>query len=118
MSLTESQLEELKKLGELNATGVLSDEEFAQLKAEILEVRIPSGFEVVLTSAGDALILLIREIRAVTGWDFKPAKTLVDSVAKSGPASVMVVADAERADAVRAQLQQAGATVEINPIFN
>ena len=68
-----------------------------------------SSFDVVLTSAGAAKIGVIKVVRAVTGLGLKEAKDLVDSA----PAAVKEGVNQEEADAVKAQLEEAGASVEL-----
>ena len=68
-----------------------------------------SSFDVVLTSAGAGKIGVIKVVRAVTGLGLKEAKDLVDSA----PAAVKEGVNQEEADAVKAQLEEAGATVEL-----
>lgn len=66
-------------------------------------------FEVVLASAGDAKINVIKEVRAITGLGLKEAKDLVDGAPKTIKENV-AKADAE---AMKAQLEAAGAKVEL-----
>jgi len=66
-------------------------------------------FDVVLQSAGDKKIQVIKEVRAATGLGLKEAKALVDEA----PNPVKEALSREDADALRAKLQEAGATVEL-----
>jgi large subunit ribosomal protein L7/L12 len=66
-------------------------------------------FDVVLTGAGDKKIQVIKVVRAVTGLGLKEAKDLVDSA----PKPVKEGAAQEEADSIKAQLEEAGATVEL-----
>ncbi|MBT7308170.1 MAG: 50S ribosomal protein L7/L12 [Gammaproteobacteria bacterium] len=66
-------------------------------------------FDVVLTSFGDAKIGVIKAVRAATGLGLKEAKGLVESV----PAPVKEAASKDEAEALKKQLEEAGATVEI-----
>src|SRR5258708_9372500 len=68
-----------------------------------------STFDVVLTNSGAGKIGVIKVVRAVTGLGLKEAKDLVDSA----PAAVKEGVNQEEADAVKAQLEAAGATVEL-----
>ena len=68
-----------------------------------------STFDVVLTNSGAAKIAVIKVVRAVTGLGLKEAKDLVDSA----PAAVKEGVNQEEADAVKAQLEEAGASVEL-----
>ena len=68
-----------------------------------------STFDVVLTNAGQGKIGVIKVVRAVTGLGLKEAKDLVDSA----PAAVKEGVNQEEADAVKAQLEEAGASVEL-----
>src|ERR1041385_3809942 len=68
-----------------------------------------SSFDVVLTEAGGQKIQVIKVVRAVTGLGLKEAKDLVDSA----PKPVKEGAAQEEADQIKAQLEEAGATVEL-----
>jgi large subunit ribosomal protein L7/L12 len=69
-----------------------------------------SAFDVVLTAAGGQKIQVIKVVRAITGLGLKEAKDLVDSAPK--PVKEGVAQD--EADSIKAQLEEAGATVEVN----
>ena len=69
-----------------------------------------TSFDVVLTGAGDKKIQVIKVVRAITGLGLKEAKDLVDSAPK--PVKEAVAQD--EADAIKAQLEEAGATVAIS----
>jgi large subunit ribosomal protein L7/L12 len=66
-------------------------------------------FDVVLTSAGDKKIQVIKEVRALTNLGLKDAKDLVDEA----PKSVLEKVSKEDAEKAKAQLEEAGATVEL-----
>src|SRR6185295_13225412 len=67
-------------------------------------------FDVILTAAGDKKIQVIKEVRAiVSGLGLKEAKDLVDSA----PKPVLEKVSKEEAEKALAQLQEAGAQVEI-----
>ena len=66
-------------------------------------------FDVVLTGAGDKKIQVIKVVRAVTGLGLKEAKDLVDGA----PGTVKEGANPEEADSIKAQLEEAGASVEL-----
>jgi large subunit ribosomal protein L7/L12 len=68
-----------------------------------------SSFDVVLTNAGDKKIQAIKVVRAITGLGLKEAKDLVDGA----PNAVKEGVPQEEADQIKAQLEEAGATVEI-----
>ena len=68
-----------------------------------------TAFDVVLTGAGDKKIQVIKVVRAVTGLGLKEAKDLVDSAPKPVKEGVAQ----EEADQIKAQLEEAGATVEL-----
>jgi large subunit ribosomal protein L7/L12 len=68
-----------------------------------------TAFDVVLTGAGDKKIQVIKVVRAVTGLGLKEAKDLVDSA----PNAVKEGAAKEEADSIKAQLEEAGASVEL-----
>jgi large subunit ribosomal protein L7/L12 len=66
-------------------------------------------FDVVLQSAGDKKIQVIKVVRAATGLGLKEAKALVDEA----PNPVREGVSREDAEGLQAQLQEAGATVEL-----
>ena len=69
----------------------------------------PTEFDVVLTSAGAKKIGVIKVVREITGLGLKEAKELVDSA----PAPIKEKAPTEEAEALKAQLEEAGASVEL-----
>jgi large subunit ribosomal protein L7/L12 len=66
-------------------------------------------FTVVLAAAGDKKIEVIKEVRAITGLGLKEAKDLVEGA----PKTVKEGASKEEADKLKAQLEKAGAKVEL-----
>jgi large subunit ribosomal protein L7/L12 len=68
-----------------------------------------SAFDVVLTNTGDKKIQVIKVVRAVTGLGLKEAKDLVDGA----PNPVKEGVPQEEADQIKAQLEEAGAEVEL-----
>jgi large subunit ribosomal protein L7/L12 len=72
-------------------------------------VEEKSSFDLVLTAAGGQKIQVIKVVRAITGLGLKEAKDVVDSA----PKPVKEGVPQDEADALKAQLEEAGATVEI-----
>ena len=68
-----------------------------------------TSFDVVLTAAGGQKIQVIKVVRAVTGLGLKEAKDLVDSA----PKPVKEGVPQDEANSIKAQLEEAGATVEV-----
>ena len=66
-------------------------------------------FNVVLAAAGDKKIEVIKEVRAITGLGLKEAKDLVEGA----PKPVKEGVNKEEADKIKAQLEKAGAKVEL-----
>ncbi|MBW1744986.1 MAG: 50S ribosomal protein L7/L12 [Deltaproteobacteria bacterium] len=66
-------------------------------------------FDVILTAFGDKKIQVIKEVRAITGLGLKDAKTLVDNVPKPVKEGIAE----EDAEKIKAQLEEAGAQVEL-----
>ena len=66
-------------------------------------------FDVILTAHGDKKIQVIKEVRAITGLGLKDAKELVDGAPKPVKEGVAK----EEAEKIKAQLEEAGAQVEI-----
>ncbi len=67
------------------------------------------SFDVVLTGAGDKKIQVIKVVRAATGLGLKEAKDLVDSA----PGAVKEGIAKDEADKLKAELEEAGASVEL-----
>jgi large subunit ribosomal protein L7/L12 len=68
-----------------------------------------TAFDVVLSAAGAQKIQVIKVVRAVTGLGLKEAKDLVDGA----PNAVKEGVAQDEADQIKAQLEEAGATVEL-----
>ncbi|WP_366945144.1 50S ribosomal protein L7/L12 [Desulfoluna sp.] len=66
-------------------------------------------FDVILTACGDKKINVIKEIRAITGLGLKEAKALVDEAPKAVKEGIAK----DEAEKVKAQLEEAGAQVEL-----
>ncbi|MBE3585259.1 50S ribosomal protein L7/L12 [Desulfofundulus thermocisternus] len=66
-------------------------------------------FDVILTAVGDKKINVIKVVREITGLGLKEAKEVVDNV----PKPVKEKVSKEEAEAIKAKLEEQGATVEI-----
>jgi large subunit ribosomal protein L7/L12 len=73
------------------------------------EVEEKSTFDVILKEFGDKKIQVIKEVRAITALGLKEAKDLVDNL----PKPVKEGLAKEEADTIKAQLEAAGAVVEL-----
>ena len=73
------------------------------------EAEEQTAFDVVLQAAGDKKIQVIKVVRAATGLGLKEAKALVDEA----PKPVKEGIDRAEADKLKADLEEAGATVEL-----
>jgi large subunit ribosomal protein L7/L12 len=73
------------------------------------EVEEKDEFDVVLTGAGAQKIQVIKAVRELTSLGLKEAKDLVDGA----PKAVLEKANKEAADAAKAKLEEAGASVEV-----
>jgi large subunit ribosomal protein L7/L12 len=69
-----------------------------------------TAFTVTVTAAGDKKIQVIKVVRAATGLGLKEAKALVDEA----PKPVKEGIDREEADALKKELEEAGASVEVS----
>ncbi|USD22022.1 50S ribosomal protein L7/L12 [Microbulbifer variabilis] len=67
------------------------------------------SFDVVLTSAGDKKVNVIKVVRGITGLGLKEAKALVDGA----PSPLKEGATKDEAEAAKKELEEAGATVEL-----
>ncbi|MGE4373876.1 MAG: 50S ribosomal protein L7/L12 [Xanthobacter sp.] len=72
-------------------------------------VEEQTEFTVVLAAAGDKKIEVIKEVRAITGLGLKEAKDLVEGA----PKPVKEGVDKDEAEKLKAQLEKAGAKVEL-----
>ena len=115
-------LKEWTVLDVVNAVKLMEDELGIKAAAPVAAVAAaPAGggaeaapeeqteFTVVLTGAGDAKINVIKVVREITGLGLKEAKDLVDGA----PKPVREAVSKEDADAAKAKLEEAGASVEV-----
>src|SRR6059036_194008 len=77
--------------------------------AEAPEVEEQAEFDVVLEAAGEKKIQVIKEVRSLTSLGLKEAKDLVDGA----PKPVLEKVNKEAADKAKAQLETAGASVDV-----
>jgi large subunit ribosomal protein L7/L12 len=68
------------------------------------------SFDVILTAAGDKKIQVIKVVRAATGLGLKEAKDLVDAA----PGPIKEALPTDEAEKLKAELEEAGATVELS----
>ena len=111
-TLTEMEAAELSKLleekwGVTAAAPVAVAAGGAAPAAEAAEEK--DAFDVVLTAAGDQKINVIKEVRAITGLGLKEAKDMVEGA----PKTLKEGAKKEEAEAMKTQLEAAGAKVEL-----
>ena len=110
----ESILESIEKLTLLEAAELVKamEEKFGVSAAAPAEAAADEASEVnvILASVpADKKIAVLKEVRAITGLGLKEAKDLVDGA----PKAVKEGVKKEEADAIKKQLEEAGATVEI-----
>ena len=124
---TEKWIEELKSISVLELSERIKalEEEFG-VSATAVAAAAPAGgggggdgdgapeeeqtaFTVIVTSAGERKIQVIKVVRAATGLGLKEAKALVDEA----PKPVKEGVDREEADKLKADLEEAGAGVEV-----
>jgi large subunit ribosomal protein L7/L12 len=77
--------------------------------APVEEVEEQTEFNVILAAIGDKKINVIKEVRAITGLGLKEAKDLVEAA----PKAVKEAVGKDEAAKLKAQLESAGATVEV-----
>lgn len=73
------------------------------------EAEEQTEFDVVLTSAGDKKIAVIKEVRGITGLGLKEAKDMVEAA----PKAVLEGVEKDAADEAKAKIEEAGGTVEL-----
>ncbi len=73
------------------------------------EAEEQTEFDVVLTSAGDKKIAVIKEVRGITGLGLKEAKDMVEAA----PKAVLEGVEKDAAEEAKAKIEEAGGTVEL-----
>ncbi len=73
------------------------------------EAEAQTEFDVILKSPGGAKLNVVKAVKSITGLGLKEAKDIVDSA----PAPVKEKISKEEADAIKTQLEEAGAEVEV-----
>ena len=126
MATTEEWIEELKSISVLELSErIKALEETFGVSATAVAAPAPGGggggdgaaaeaeeqstFDVILTGAGDKKIQVIKVVRAATGLGLKEAKALVDEA----PKPIKEGVDKEEADKLKADLEEAGGSVEL-----
>ena len=104
-----AMIEEIKGLTVLELAELVHalEETFGVSAAAVVEEK--TEFDVVMTNFGAEKIKVIKEIRGITGLGLAEAKALVEAV----PAKIKEGVSKEDAEAMKAQLEAAGATIEI-----
>ena len=115
-------IEELKVLTVLELSELVKavEEEFGVSAAAAVAVAAPAAggaaaaeekteFDVILANAGANKIAVIKAVREITGLGLAEAKALVDGA----PKTLKEAASKEDADAIKAKLEEAGATIEL-----
>jgi large subunit ribosomal protein L7/L12 len=77
--------------------------------AEVVEEAVQTEFDVILTAGGLSKLAVVKLVKELTGLGLKEAKELVDAA----PKAVKEKVSKEEAEALKAQLMEAGADVEI-----
>ena len=116
-TLVNLTVKEVKELGD-----ILKDEYGIEPAAAAVAVAGPGGgggeaeaaeeqseFDVILKSPGGAKLNVVKAVKSLTGLGLKEAKGIVDSA----PAPVKEGVSKEEAEAIKAQLEEAGAEVEL-----
>ncbi len=126
MPSTEEWIDELKSISVLELSErIKALEEAFGVSATAVAAAAPAGaasadgggeeaeeqtaFDVVLQAAGDKKIQVIKVVRAATGLGLKEAKALVDEA----PKAIKEGIDRGEADKLKADLEEAGATVDL-----
>ena len=126
MATTEDWIEELKSISVLELSErIKALEEAFGVSATAVAAAAPAGgggaadggeeaeeqtaFDVVLTAAGEKKIQVIKVVRAATGLGLKEAKALVDEA----PKPIKEGVDKAEADKLKAELEEAGGSVEL-----
>jgi len=109
--LTVLELSELVKALEekFGVTAAAPMMAMAAAAAPAAEVEEKTEFDVILSTAGDKKIQVIKVVRAITGLGLKEAKDLVDGA----PKPVKEGISKDQAHAIKAQLEEVGGVVEL-----
>lgn len=117
-------IDEIKELTVLELSDLVSalEEEFGVSAAAPVATAAPvaagaadagaeeqTEFDVLLQSAGSSKINVIKVVKTITGLGLKEAKALVDEA----PKAIKEKVSKDEADKIKAQLEEAGATVEL-----
>jgi large subunit ribosomal protein L7/L12 len=89
--------------------GVTAAAPVAAVGGGAVAVEEKTEFDVILTSAGDQKIKVIKAVREITGLGLKEAKEVVDNT----PKAVKEGASKEEAEEIKAKLEEVGAGVEV-----
>ncbi len=112
-ALTVLEASELSKMLEqrwgVSAAAPVAMAAAAGAAAPVEEVEEQTEFDVILAAFGDKKINVIKEVRAITGLGLKEAKDLVEGA----PKAVKEGVGKDEAAKLKAQLEGAGATVEV-----
>jgi large subunit ribosomal protein L7/L12 len=112
-ALTVLEASELSKMLEerwgVSAAAPVAAAAVAGTAAPVEEAEEQTEFDVVLAAIGEKKINVIKEVRAITGLGLKEAKDLVEAA----PKTVKEGVGKEEAAKLKAQLEEAGATVEV-----
>ncbi len=81
----------------------------ASASAEVLEEAVQTEFDVILKAGGLSKLAVVKLVKELTGLGLKEAKELVDA----SPKAVKEKVSKEEAESIKAQLEEAGAEVEI-----
>ncbi|EFH72377.1 ribosomal protein L7/L12 [Vibrio cholerae RC385] len=120
MSITNEQiLDAIAEMSVMQVVELISamEEKFGVSAAAAAVVSGPAAaaveeqteFNVILAAAGANKVAVIKAVRGATGLGLKEAKALVDGA----PASVKEAVSKEEAEALKKELEEAGATVEV-----
>ncbi|NWQ44286.1 50S ribosomal protein L7/L12 [Bacillus sp. EB106-08-02-XG196] len=107
-SMTVLELNDLVKAIE-EEFGVTAAAPVAMGGAAVAAVEEQTEFDVILASAGDQKIKVIKAVREITGLGLKEAKDLVDNT----PKAVKEGVSKEEAEEIKAKLAEVGANVEV-----
>ena len=77
--------------------------------ADTVEAEEKTSFDVILKSAGSAKLAVVKAVRELTGLGLKESKDIVDSA----PSEIKKGVAKDEADALKKQLEEAGAEVEL-----
>jgi large subunit ribosomal protein L7/L12 len=102
-------IKELEEIFGVSAAAPVAVAAAGPAQADAAPAEEQTEFDIILISAGDKKIQVIKEVRAITGLGLKEAKALVDE----SPSPIKEAIPKEEAEEIKGKIEEAGGQVEI-----